>query len=172
MRRVFVMLGHFQFNWLWALCTQVAFSSIQFTHESKYMHGCRYALNGTEATLDGSQCLDFMYGQTLGWSYVNTPGMQWCGKQRWHQASECRHVQERILIPCCICSWHARDLRISTQIEVPKPESHGSCSQLKVYFSDRSSERPKGQHHRRWENQCWLNNHSIFSSSMAAQPVV
>ncbi len=74
MRRVFVMLGHFQFNWLLSLCTQVAFSSIQFTHESKYMHGCRYALNGTEATLDGSQCLDFMYGQTLGWSYVNTPG--------------------------------------------------------------------------------------------------
>ena len=38
------------------------------------MHGCRYALNGTEDTLDGSQCLDFMYGQALGWSYVNTPG--------------------------------------------------------------------------------------------------
>jgi hypothetical protein len=27
---------------------QFAFSSIQFTHESKYMHGCRYALNGTK----------------------------------------------------------------------------------------------------------------------------
>ena len=46
------------------------------------MYGCRYALNGTEDTLDGSQCLDFMYGQALGWSYVNTPGMQRRGKQR------------------------------------------------------------------------------------------
>jgi hypothetical protein len=41
------------------------------------MYGCRYALNGTEDTLDGSQCLDFMYDQSLGWSYVNTPGIQW-----------------------------------------------------------------------------------------------
>jgi hypothetical protein len=109
MQRVFDMIGHLQLNWLWVLCTQVAFSSIQFTHESKYMHGCRYALNGTEATLDGSQYLDFMYVQTLGWSYVNTPGIQRCDTH-WHQASECRHVQERILIPCCICSWYVRDL--------------------------------------------------------------
>ena len=59
--------------------TRIAcFLSIQFTHENKCMHGCRYALNGTEATLDGSQCLDFTYG----WSYVNTPGMQRRGKQR------------------------------------------------------------------------------------------
>ncbi len=57
MCRVFAMLGHLQFNWLWALCTQCAFSSIQFTHESRYIHGCRYALYGTKATLDGSQCL-------------------------------------------------------------------------------------------------------------------
>jgi hypothetical protein len=92
MCRVFAILGHFQFRWSWALSTQFAFSSIQFTHERKYMHGCRYGLNGTETTSDGSQCLDFMYDQTLGWSYVNTPGMQWRGKQRWHQASECRHV--------------------------------------------------------------------------------
>jgi hypothetical protein len=82
---------------------------IPCTHESKYMHGCRYALNGTETTLDGSQCLGFMYDQTLGWSYVNTPGIQRCGNH-WQQASECLHAQERILIPCCICSWHARDL--------------------------------------------------------------
>ncbi len=73
MRRAFAMLGHLQFNWLWALCTECVFSSIQFTHESKYMHGCRYALNGTEATMDGSQCLDLMYGQALGWSYVIPP---------------------------------------------------------------------------------------------------
>ena len=122
-----------------------------------------------EATLDGSQCLDFMYGQALGWSYVNTPGMQRRGKQRWQQASECRHVQERILIPCCICSWHARDLRISTQITVSRPESHGSSSQMKAYCSDRIWERRKGQHHRRWEDQWWLNNHRIFSSYMAEQ---
>jgi hypothetical protein len=117
-----------------------------------------------EATLDGSQCLDFMYGQALGWSYVNTPGMQRRGKQRWQQASECRHVQERILIPCCICSWHAQDLRISTQIALPKPESHGNCSHVKALCSDRIWGRRKGQHCRIWENYCWLNNHSIFSS--------
>jgi hypothetical protein len=61
---------------------QCAFSSIQFTHESKYMHGCTYALNGTEASLDVTQCLDLMYGQALGWSYVIPPDMQRLGKQR------------------------------------------------------------------------------------------
>jgi hypothetical protein len=46
--------------------TRIAcFLSIQFTHENKCMHGCRYALNGTEATLNGSQCLDLMYDQTV-----------------------------------------------------------------------------------------------------------
>jgi hypothetical protein len=68
------------------------------------MHGCRYALNGTEATLDGSQCLDFMYDQALGWSYVIPPVMQRRGKQYRQQALEFRYVQERILIPLCICS--------------------------------------------------------------------
>ena len=46
------------------------------------MMDARYALNGTEAALDGSQCLVLMYGQALGWSYVITPGMQRLGKQR------------------------------------------------------------------------------------------
>ncbi len=77
-----------------ALCMQCAFSSIQFTHESKYMHGCTYALNGTEASLDFTQCLDLMYGQALGWSYVIHPGMQRLGKQRWRQALKCQHVQD------------------------------------------------------------------------------
>jgi hypothetical protein len=36
-----------------------------------------------EATLDGSQCLDLMYDQTLGWSYVIPPGMQRFDKQSW-----------------------------------------------------------------------------------------
>ncbi len=53
-----------------------------------------------ETTLDGSRCLALMYVQVLGWSYVITPGMQ----------------------------RHARDLRISTQITVPRPESHDSWS--------------------------------------------
>ena len=120
-----------------------------------------------EATLDGSQCLDLMYGQALGRSYVIPPGMQRFGKQRWRQASECRHVQERILIVCCICSWHARDLRISTQITVSRPESHGSCSQMKAYCSDRIWERRKDQHHRRWEDQCWLNTPCIWARFIA-----
>ncbi len=164
---VFVILGHFQFHWSWALCTQFAFSCIQFTHGSKYMYGYRCTLNGTEDTSDGRQCLDFIYGQALGWSYVNTPGMQRCGKQRWQQASEYRHVQERILIPLCICSWHARDLRISTQIALTRPESHDNCSQMKTYCLNRVWGRRKGQHYRRWEDQWWLNNHRIFSSYMA-----
>ncbi len=88
------MLGHFQFNWLWALCTERAFSSIQFTHERKYIHGYRYDLNGMEATLDGSQCLDHMYDQTLGWSYVISPGMQRFDKQCWRKDLECRHVRK------------------------------------------------------------------------------
>jgi hypothetical protein len=46
------------------------------------MFGYRYALNGTEVTLDGSQCLDLMYGQTLGWSYVIPTGMQRLDNQR------------------------------------------------------------------------------------------
>ena len=117
-----------------------------------------------EATLDGSQCLDLMYGQALGRSYVIPPGMQRFGKQRGRQASECRHVQERILIPCCICSWHARDLRISIQIVVPRPESQGNCSHMKAFCSDRIWGRRKGKHRRTWENYCWLDNHSIFSS--------
>jgi hypothetical protein len=50
--------------------------------EANTCNGCRYALNGTEAALDGSKCLDFMYGQALGWSYVKTPGTQRRGKQR------------------------------------------------------------------------------------------
>ncbi len=68
-------------NWMDENTTCVHRTHDQFTHESKYMHGCRYTLNGTEATLDGRQCLDFMYGQALGWSYVNTPGIQRRGKQ-------------------------------------------------------------------------------------------
>jgi hypothetical protein len=52
----------------------------------------------------------------------------------------------------CICSWHVRDLRISTQIALPRPESHVNCSQMKTYCSDRIWGRRKGQHHRRWEN--------------------
>ncbi len=50
------------------------------------MHGCKYVLNGTEATLDGSPCLDLMYDQTLGWSYVrvvSVPDM--------HETSRFRH---------------------------------------------------------------------------------
>ena len=54
---------------------------IQFTHQIKYMHGCRYDLNGTETTLDGIECLDFMYDQALGWSYVNTPGYSGVGQR-------------------------------------------------------------------------------------------
>jgi hypothetical protein len=53
-----------------------------------------------ETTLDGSRCLALMYVQELGWSYVITPGMQ----------------------------RHTRDLRISAQITVPRPESHDSWS--------------------------------------------
>ncbi len=124
-----------------------------------------------EAALDGSQCLDLMYGQALGWSYVIPPGMQRFGKQRWRQTSECRHVQERILIPCCICSWHARDLQISTQIALPRPKSHDSCSQIKEHYSDRVWGRWKDQHHRRWKDYCWRNNNRISSSYVAAQHV-
>jgi hypothetical protein len=127
-----------------------------------------------EDTLDGSRCLALMYDQTLGWSYVITPGIQRIVKQCWHQALslECRDVQARILIPCCICSWHAQDLRISTQITLPRPELHDNCSQMKAYCSIRIWGRRKGRHHRRWENQCWLYNHNIFSSYMTAQHVI
>ena len=84
------------------------------------------------------------------------PGMQRFGNQRWRQDSEWRHVQERILIPCCICSWYARDLQISTQITLPRPKSHDSSSQIKAHYSDRVLGR--------WKDQCWFNNHRIFSS--------
>jgi len=107
---------------------------------------------------------NFMYDQTLGWSYVNTHGIHRCGKERWQESLEWYHVQERILIPCCICSWHAQDPRISTQIALPKPESHGNCSHVKAFCADRIWGRRQGQHCRIWENYCWLNNHSIFSS--------
>ncbi len=104
------MVGHFRFNWLWAQCKQCAFSSIQFTHERKFMPGCRYVLNGTESTLDGNRCFVLVYVQSFGWSYVITPGMQRLDKQSWQEALKCWYVQERILIPCCICSWHVWDL--------------------------------------------------------------
>jgi hypothetical protein len=124
-----------------------------------------------ETSLDGSRCLDLMYDQTLGWSYVIPPGIQRLGKQCWRQVWECRHVQERILIPCCICSWHAREIRISTQIALPRLESHHRCSQMKTYCSDRIRGRRKGQHFRWWEDQWWLNNHRIFSSYVVTQYV-
>jgi hypothetical protein len=165
------MLGHCQFNWLWVLFTEWAFSSIQFTHESKYIHGYWYDLNGMEVTLDGSQCLDLMYDQTLGWSYVISPGMQRFDKQCWRKDLECRHVRERILIPCCICSWHTRDLQISSQIVLPRPESYDSFSQIKVYYSDRIWGWRRVQNHRRWEDQCWYNNHRIFLSYVTVEYV-
>ncbi len=172
MCRVVAMLGNFQFNnWSWALCTQFAF----FVHPIyawKQIHAwMQICSEWNEDTLDGSQCLDLMYGQALGWSYVIPPGTQRFGKQRWRQTSECRHVQERILIPCCICSWHARDLQISTQIALPRPKSHGSCSQIKAHYSDLVWGRRKGQHIRRWKDYCWCNNNRISSSYVAAQHV-
>jgi hypothetical protein len=117
-----------------------------------------------EATLDGSRCLSLMYGQALGWSYVITPGMQ---RQCWQQALECRNVQERILIPCCICSWHVQDLRILTQITLPRPESHDNYSQMKTYFSDLIWGRRKDRHHRRWGDQYWLNTPCIRAGFIA-----
>ncbi len=115
-------------------------------HERKYMHGCRYALNGTEATLDGSQCLAFMYGQALGWSYVITPGRQRFGNQ---QPLECRHGQERILIPCCICSWHARDIPT-------RPETN-TRRVLHMYKNARN------HNHRMRSTNWWFLHHCILS---------
>jgi hypothetical protein len=46
-----------------------------------------------EATLDGSRCLALMYCQTLGWSYVITPGMQRFDKQCWQKVLEWRYVR-------------------------------------------------------------------------------
>jgi hypothetical protein len=53
----------------------------------------------------------------------------------------------------------------------PRPESHVRYSQMKTYCSDRIWGRRKGQHHRRWENQCWLNNHRNLSSYVTVQHV-
>ena len=129
-----------------------------------------------------------MYGQALGWSYVIPPGMQRLDEQHRRQALECRHVQERILIPCCICSWHALDLRISIQIALPRPESHCSCSQMKAYYSDRSKDDEKANttedektsaglttteySRRTWQRSMWLNGKSlpaIYSSKIYRQ---
>ncbi len=73
-----------------------------------------------------------------------------------------QYAKERILIwGRCFCSWNARDLRISTQITLPRPESNDICSQMKAYWSDHIWGRRKAQHHRRWEDQCWFNKSCI-----------
>ena len=168
MSRVSAMSGHFRFPLSWALYTQCAFLSIQFTHGSKYMYECSHAFSGARLFWTVAECLDGTYVP-----YVVSLHTQRRGKQRWQGAWKSQYAKERILIWVrCICSWHARDLRISTQIAVPNPESLGNCSQMKAYWSDRIWGRRKGRHRRRWENQCWLNNHSMFSSYMAAQHVV
>ena len=110
--------------------------------------------------LDGSRMLRYHVRFVRGYSPYT-----WRGKQCWQGVWKSQYAKERILIwVSCICSWHARDLRISTQI-APRPESYGNCSQMKTQYSDHIWGRRKGQHRRWWENQCW-RNHTIFSSYM------
>jgi hypothetical protein len=168
MLRVSVMLGHFQFHWSWVLYTQCATLSIQFTHCVKYMYECRHAFRGAKLFWTVVECLVSTYVP-----YVVSLHTQRRDKQRWQGVWKSQHVKERILIwVFCICSWQARDLQNLTQIALPRPESHDSYSQMKTYWSDLIWGWRKGQHHRRWENQCWLNNHRIFSSYVAVQHVV
>ncbi len=128
MRRVFAILGHFRFYWLWALYTQWTFLSIQFTHGSKYMYECRHTFSGARLCWTVAECLGSTYG-----SYVVTLHTKRRAKHRWQGAWKSQYVKERILIwVWCICSWHARDLRISTQIALLRPESHGNCSKMKA----------------------------------------
>ena len=104
------------------------FLSIQFTHGSKYMYECRHAFSGARLCWTVAECLGSTYGP-----YVVSLHTQRRGKQRWQGAWKSQYAKERILIWVrCICSWHARDLRISTQIALLRPESHGNCSQMKA----------------------------------------
>jgi hypothetical protein len=127
------------------------------------MYEYRHSFSGARLCWTVAECLDSTYGP-----YVVTLHTQRCDKHRWQGACKKQYVKERILIWVrCICSWHARDLWISTQI-APRPESHGNCSQMKAFCSDHIWGRRKGQHRRWWENQCW-RNHTIFSSYMVVK---
>ncbi len=73
--------------------------------------------------------------------YVVSLHTQQRGKQCWQGVWKRQYAKERILIwVCCICSWHVRDLWISTQITLPRPESHGNCSQMKTHTAPTVSE--------------------------------
>ncbi len=107
-----MILGH-------APYTQCAFLSIQFTLVSKYMYECRHAFSRA--------ILFWTVAEYLGGTYVPyvvSLHTQRCDRQCWQGVWKSQYTKERILIWVqCICSWHERDLRISTHIALPRPES-------------------------------------------------
>jgi len=111
------MSGHFQFYWSCVLYTQCVFWSIQFTHDSKYIHECRHAFRGARLFWTVAECLDSTYGP-----YVVTLHTQRRDKQCWQGVWKSQYANERILIwVCCIFFWYARDLQIPTWTETNTP---------------------------------------------------
>jgi hypothetical protein len=146
MHRVSDMLGHFQFYWSWALYTQCAFLSIQFTHGSKYMHEYRNTFREARLFWTVAECLGSTHGP-----YVVTLHTQRRGKQRWQGPWKSQYAKERILIwVCCICFWHARDLQIPTWTETNTPRT------LQIHRN------ACNQSHRMRATNWWLLHQCIF----------
>ena len=101
--------------------------------------------NGLASSVDGRLQSAGMFKNEYWFRVVSVPGM--------HETSGFRH-RSRCQDP-------------NPMAAAVRPESHGSCSQMKAYCSDRIWERRKGQHHRRWEDQCWLNTPCIWARFIA-----
>jgi hypothetical protein len=118
MRRVSVMLGHFQFYWSWALCTHCAILSIQFTHDSKYTHECRHAFRGARLFWTVAECLGSTYSL-----YVVTLHTQRRGKQRWQGAWKSQYAKERV--PVCMIFSLLCSISTSFALSEAAPSSGG-----------------------------------------------
>jgi hypothetical protein len=91
--------------------------SVQITHGANTCMDARHAFSGARLCWTVAECLDGTYG-----SYVVSLHTQRRDKQCWQGVWKSQYAKERILIWVrCICSWHARDLRISTQTHYQDP---------------------------------------------------
>ncbi len=92
-------------------------------------------------------------------------------KQCWQGSWKSQYAKERILIwVYCICSWHARNLRISTQIATKTRIGWQFQSNKDILLRPhlRTTKRPTPQKMRKPD---WFNYHRIFSLYVQAQHV-
>jgi hypothetical protein len=136
MLRVSVMLGHLQFDWSWTLYTECSILSIQFTHDSKYMHEYRHAFSGSRLFWTVVEWLDNTHGQLLCWSYVVSLHTQRRDKQCWQGVWKRQYAKERILI-WVLCIYSCQNTSTGV-IDISSSPNYSDYVRERVYCRDLS----------------------------------